>query len=489
MTKRTVLTLLVSLVALAAVTAPASAAPVVESWSCGGSYNSGSYDAAHNLYVPCGSPSQIQVYSAEGELRGVVALPFWVSDVAPSPDGRHLYVTSPSMTPRRLNRTADGQYALDAAWRLASFPYAGTKEPRGAFLDTDDLGNVYLAHGAWVDASPHTVLKYRPDGSLVRRFGEYTYYGAADARSWDTGFFYWGLNGVVAAGDGSAVYTVESGNNRIQKWTRQADGSYVASHFAGGTAATDPQRKGDCATSGGWAPRSFAAPYDLGMDAAGRLHVVNTTCHEVITLAPDGSLVGAVKVGSETGPSDSWPDGTIKRPHGLAVAANGNVCVGQSHAIVREPGTPAPCTTAPAAPAPERPAPDARPSDTTATPVTVDENPQSVLDGNPEGRPTVAARARLRRSGVPAVVVIASCDERCTFAARATLQVGSRTVRLSTVRRSAAADAAATLTLRVPASARRLVRRAKHVRATVRLTARDADGVTSVRHMTVAGGR
>lgn len=488
MTKRTVLTLLVSLAALAAAAAPASAAPIVESWACGGGFNSGSYDAARNLYVPCGSPSRIHVYGPDGALRRVVALPFWVSDVAPSPDGRHLYVTSAEMTPRRLNQTADGGYVLDAAWRLASFSYAGAKEPRGAFLDTDDLGNVYLAHGAWVEASPHTVLKYRPDGSLIRRFGEYTYYGAADPRSWDTGSFYWALNGVVAAGDGSAVYTVESGNNRIQKWTRQADGSYTAAHFAGGTAASDPQRAGDCATSGGWAPQSFAAPYDLGIDAAGRLHVVNTTCHEVVTLAPDGSFLGAVKVGSESSPSDRWSDGAIKRPHGLAVAANGNVCVGQSHAIVREPGTPAPCTTAPAAPAPDHPATPARPSDTTPTPVTTDENPQSVLDGNPQGHLPlrVDVRARLRRSASPAVVVTASCDTWCGFAARGTLRVGSRTIRLSTVRRSAAA---ATLTLRVPASARRLVQRAKRVRATVELTARGADGTTTVRRLTVHGGR
>ena len=91
MLKRLVLTALAALLLAAA---PASAAPSVESWECGGGYNSGSFDAAHRLYVPCGSPSRIHVYAADGTLERTVALPFFVSDVAPSPDGAHLYVTS-----------------------------------------------------------------------------------------------------------------------------------------------------------------------------------------------------------------------------------------------------------------------------------------------------------------------------------------------------------------------------------------------------------
>ena len=69
------------------------------------------------------------------------------------------------------------------------------------------------------------------------------------------------------------------------------------------------------------------------------------------------------------------------------------------------------------------------------------------------------------------------------------MRIGSRTVRLITARRSAAANAGAKLTLRVPAAARRLVRRAKRVRATVDVTGRDADGAITILRLTVRSGR
>ena len=136
------------------------------------------------------------------------------------------------------------------------------------------------------------------------------------------------------------------------------------------------------------------------------------------------------------------------------------------------------------------PAPTQPGTDTKPTPVEREE-PYSALDGNPQGftPPKVALRARVRRSGVPAVVVTASCDERCRLEARGTLRIGSRTVRLTAVRRSAAANAGTTLTLRVPVAARRLVRRAKRVRGTLTITARDAEGAVTIRRLTVRSGR
>ena len=53
-----------------------------------------------------------------------------------------------------------------------------------------------------------------------------TQFGAWE-NSWNTGIFYWMNAGVTVTADGKSVYVGEVGNNRVQRFDRQADGSFT----------------------------------------------------------------------------------------------------------------------------------------------------------------------------------------------------------------------------------------------------------------------
>lgn len=462
-----------------ALTGTASAAYTLVPWSdCLGGFNSGSYDDAGELFVPCGAgTSTLRVFGADGNLKTFTALPFFASDAAPSPDGAYVYVTSADIVPRRLDRQPDGSYVLDPGWAPQSYSLYGARTPHGVFVDTDSLGNIYLADGAWSPNNTDTVVKYAPDGTVITRFGEYTWYGAADARSWDLGFFYWMLTGVDAVGDGSVVYTLEGGNDRVQKWTLQGNGTYKASTSYGGSAATDPNREGACSNGQAFAG-TFAAPYDLGNDTAGNFYVINTTCHEVIKFDSSWNYLTDIDVGSETSPSDSWSDGSLKRPHGIAVAANGNVCIGQSHMRLQADGTPVPCNGAPTTPA-TTPGGGGGGGDTGGgSGAGGDANPGDGGGAGP-GPPArdsrapvvgVSARKRQRLGRARKVTLTLTCDEACTANARLTLKLGRRTFSARSH-----ADGPGPVVIVVPRAAARALRRAGAL-AGVTLTATDAAG-------------
>ena len=64
----------------------------VESWAgCGGAYNSGTWDDAGRMYIPCGNPSTVGISSPRGELVGSIGLGYYANDVAPTADGRYVY--------------------------------------------------------------------------------------------------------------------------------------------------------------------------------------------------------------------------------------------------------------------------------------------------------------------------------------------------------------------------------------------------------------
>ena len=425
----------VTLLALAAallLPSSAGAAYSLAPWTdCLGSFNGGSYDDAGNLYVACSSPNAIRVYGPDGAFRTQTAVAYTPSDAAPSPDGQYVYTASSEANTQRLVRQGDGSYAVDAGWSAANYDVYGTpKPPRGKFIDTDSAGNVYLAIGAWVDGALHAVVKYAPDGQKITQFGEYTFgqcgQGVDDPAGWALGQFCWMLTGVVAVGDGAVVYTTEVGNNRVQKWTRNPNGTYTAVDSFGGTAANDPDRAGgDCAFTAGQEPDAFSAPYDVAADGAGNVYVMNTTCHDVVKLTSAMLVVENVDLGDDT---------TGARPHAFAVALNGNVCVAQSRQVLVQPGTPAPCTALPAGAgdgggggtAP----PPADGGGTGENPASGDPAPQSAPDTTPPTLIVQAARAQRigRQRGIRLSVM---CDEPCRLSAQGTIKLGRTTVKLA----------------------------------------------------------
>lgn len=272
---------------LAPVPAVAAEDYYVTAFDCWGRRGSGQVDSASNLYVACNALGgfvrpNVQVFDAVGTRRQTIYLNGYATDVAPSPDGAYLYVVdNQSKSARRYNRGATGAYTLDAAWKLDDYLQWGTPyRPLGEFLATDAAGNIYFSSGTWT-AAPTSVIKYDSQGRFLTQFGAWE-------NSWTTGIFYWMNSGVAVTPDGSSVYVAEVGNNRIQRFDRQQDGSYLYSWMIGNDPAIDEDaRTGWCGTDvrGG----RLSAPYDIGLDGAGNIYALNTSCVQVKKFAPDGT--------------------------------------------------------------------------------------------------------------------------------------------------------------------------------------------------------
>jgi O-antigen ligase len=326
-----------------AVTVPAGAVEYsVDSFDCGGARGSGQADELGNFYVPCGVLNRIfrphiRVYDANGAVRQVIEIDYrdgdqaQATDVAPSPDGSHLYVMRRRLW--RLNRQPDGSYVLDRTWKLQPFPYpawGGKHDVRGEFVATDALGFLYLSSGTWYP-TPNTVVKYSPTGRFVTNFGEVV------KKSWDLGHFYWMLAGLTVTRDGRSVYTAEVGNNRIQRFDQQPDGTYRSTLSFGNTPADDdPATPGDEARDGICdRPGRLAAPYDVAVDRAGDVYVINASCFhrdrsfEAIKFTADGKWITTVRPTSNL----------RKRIHGIAIDKDGNVYLAQANRVLR-PTTP-----------------------------------------------------------------------------------------------------------------------------------------------------
>lgn len=311
---------------------------------------SGQIDANGNLYVPCRyldgvDRPNIRVYDVQNRWVRTILVPAlpnandpYIADVAPNGDGSVLYVTQrKGYAFFKLVRQADGTYARDAAWALEKFrdPVAGLVAPRGEYISADDAGNLYIANGLWV-GGPYAYLKYGPDGKFVTRFGQYK------ADSWALDDIYWQPGGIAALRDGSAVYTTETGNNRLVRWEQQFDGSYRAVRSWGGSAATDPKRWGSCMDV-----RMMAAPYDVSIDAAGYAYVINATCGALGTERTEVHRIRGNQVDLVVSPKlkeERDAQGRLLQPgqyslqHAIAVAADGTIYVPSVSAIMRAPG-------------------------------------------------------------------------------------------------------------------------------------------------------
>jgi DNA-binding beta-propeller fold protein YncE len=318
--------MVVVFVALVAAVAPAASLAAetyhTVSFGCGGTRGSGQVDGAGNLYVPCNSENgytrpHIQVWGPDGPRRQVIYTASYATDVAPSPDGAYLYVIErSSQSAKRYDRTATGSYTLDPTWKLADYQQWGLNyRPLGEFLATDAAGNIYFSSGTWSN-SPSSVIEYNPSGAFVTQFGAWE-------NSWNSGIFYWMNSGVAVTPDGNSVYVGEVGNNRVQRFDRQADGSFAYAWMIGNDPIVDEDaRSGWCGDDvrGG----RFAAPYDVGLDASGNIYVLNTSCVQVKKFAPDGLWLHTEQLNGNGG-----------FVHGMAVDRAGRVYLPEIGVIMR----------------------------------------------------------------------------------------------------------------------------------------------------------
>ncbi|MBC7460966.1 MAG: hypothetical protein H7287_06355, partial [Thermoleophilia bacterium] len=319
--------------------------------NCGGWRGGGQRDTAGNLYLPCRTDAVLQrasirIYGPDGTLTRTVAVPNIpdnggeLSDVAPSPDGRYLYVATYN-TKRyfRLVRQVDGTYAYDADFRFQQFAYGTKRDPRGEFIATDAQGEVYIANGTWVGGAPIVMLHYAADGTFLGRFGDFN--GGSRA----LGDFYWMLGDLTPTSDGMSVYTTEVGNNRVQRWDRNFDGSFTATVAYGNTAADDgkddPNQVGDQSrTSICDQPGKFGAPYSNALDTTGNLYVMSTNCWLGGT-----TQVQRLDVATGTWSIINGPKYGDNQSHEIAIDGHGDIFMASVDTLLRATGTaPAPVT-------------------------------------------------------------------------------------------------------------------------------------------------
>ncbi|MCW2974027.1 MAG: hypothetical protein JWN72_2300 [Thermoleophilia bacterium] len=325
---------------------------------CGGWRGGGQRDAAGNLYLPCATDAvlrrpSIRIYAPDGSLARSVAVPTIpggsrsdLTDVAPSPDGRYLYAAQDATKNYvRFVRQADGSYAFDAGFRFGQFAYGVMKDPHGEFIATDGRGEVYIANGTWVPgafAAPTIVLHYAADGTYLGRFGEY----AGGSRT--LGDFYWMLGDLAPTPDGMSVYTTEVGNNRVQRWDRNFDGSFTARVAYGNTAADDqaddPNQAGDQSrTTVCDQPGKFGAPYATALDTANNVYVMSTNCW-----LGGKTQIGRLDIATGTWSIINGPKYGNNQSHELAIDARGDIFMASVDTTLRATGVaPAPVPVPP----------------------------------------------------------------------------------------------------------------------------------------------
>ena len=349
------LLILLALVAsqLLLVVIPSQAHAAITTWSqesrsCGGyaeERGSGQMDASGRLYVACtkadsgvADPS-IRIYGPTGVLERIVSVAQRPGDVAPTPDGKTLFVLNfvtkvtqrYDWNPTRVDRDGGiGSYQLNTSWSAADVPGRGA--PRGEFIATDAVGGLYISSGLWVPGAPDLVAKYDYNGTYVTSFGSL-------GTSWALGVGYDEFTGLAVTANGNRVFVAEKLNSRVERWDRQGNGTYAATVAFGNSAATDPTRQGQCAQDG-----LLAAPYDVALTPGGEVVVISTTCYYT-----DPNLLAVLGVPSGTFEvqryrQDGLALGTVRgtavygvKIHGIAVDRLGSIYALEGGVVLKRP--------------------------------------------------------------------------------------------------------------------------------------------------------
>ncbi len=246
-----------------------------------------------------------------------------VRDVGVSPDGKSAYVSvgpntdnlgqNPNLNPTtkqpmtngattgsllRLTRQADGSWLHDPTFKAGPYLIGGNHWAV-RYVDVDAKGHIYVTVNALVyELDPAT-------GAIVSSFGG----GATTAYPggpWIEGFDK--PEGLAVTADGSSILLVDQQHQIVQKWNRvgATDWTRDTSFLLG-----VPSQVGDYCTT----TDHFQSPYDVAVDAAGDIYVMDTTCQRVQRFTKAGAFVQTVW--SNTG-GDDWN-------HGFAVNWQGSV--------------------------------------------------------------------------------------------------------------------------------------------------------------------
>ena len=237
---------------------------------------------------------ELQVTLANGHVKGS---PFKYS------------VTSPRATPY------NGYLSVQNCFGTRNYPYDVAVTEEG-----------YLAVAEW---GYHTVTLYSTTGQSIHTFGTTGSYGSADGQ-----FYY--PSGVAIRGD--LMYVSEQNNRRVQKFSISKR-SFISKFGSSGNedgqfsdprgVCIDPQGKVFVADYSSNCVQVFHKdsfsysfpcqqnPWGMAFDHEGHLHVAAFGSHCIHVFTPEGALLS------------SYGTGTINRPAGIAIDAEGYIAISQ----------------------------------------------------------------------------------------------------------------------------------------------------------------
>lgn len=234
------------------------------------------------FYTTCGT--KLYRYDRFGQRLADVLLPGEVGsprDVAPSPDGKYLYVSQGAGTPKRLVRQANGTYSLDANWKLDKLSYWNLEwTPVGHAIATDGRGDIYVSNGSfWASQGTQTsIAKYHPDGSFVTAFGDY----GKEPGNWIVNM------DLAVSRDGRRVWVGENcgtacnyedpdySASRVTRYDFTPGGTYRFARIVSAQGPMDGNRFPRCTSDG-----ATHSAYSLALDFKENLYVTSTTCGRI----------------------------------------------------------------------------------------------------------------------------------------------------------------------------------------------------------------
>ncbi|MCW2972181.1 MAG: Ig-like surface protein, partial [Thermoleophilia bacterium] len=218
---------------------------------------------------------------ADINLAGIIGS---TSDVAPSPDGRALYIPQGTNPVVRVALNAAGNWVKDPAWKLQNIPAGGTTwTPVGSDLFVDGRGDIYFSTGSnWVSNAVKTIeviAKFQPDGTYITAFGEH----GTDPGQWNAN------QDVVVSRDGKRVYVGENCGvqcidskagyqpSRVARWDYVVGtGQYRYTKLLSAQGATNGHAYPYCEDAG-----AVHSAYSLAIDNASNVYATSTTCGRI----------------------------------------------------------------------------------------------------------------------------------------------------------------------------------------------------------------
>ena len=282
------ITLLVCVLAMAAIAPGANAAettgagygwtplryPDGSTYRCSGW--SGGTDASGNFYLPCGR--WIYKLDQNGRYLQAIEVPSGFTayrDVAANTQGTAIYFTSgpsggfdqpnPAINPGvgqivKMSLGTDGRYHHVPSFRVGPFAL-GASYWSARNIDIDLQGRLYVSVNAYI--------------YVFDKFGRRLQVFGGDIPAPGTAYNGWleVPQGVAVTPSGNTLYVVEQRHNHVQRWYRDQRGDWHRSTSWYLGSLTQPT---DCVNYA-----RFASPYDVALDGAGNIYVLDVTCRRI----------------------------------------------------------------------------------------------------------------------------------------------------------------------------------------------------------------